>query len=73
MEANNKQSVDELVNIALNNFDTFCVLFGADKQRAKICLLRSQGKSYGQIAVMLRITKDAVRGMHRRNCGRKQP
>lgn len=68
-----EQLNNEMLEIALRNFDEFCQLTGFDVLHAYVCLLKTKGKSYGQIAVMLKKSRDQIRGIHRRNCGCIQP
>lgn len=65
----NQKLNDELLKIAEEDFNTFCVITGLDITRAYVCLLRQQGKSYGEIAMKLNITRDKVIGLYKRNCG----
>jgi hypothetical protein len=51
----------KLQEIALMNWKQFSSLIGEDAMRAaKICLLRQNGKSYGEIQQKLGITKAQV-------------
>ncbi len=59
----------ELLEMALANFTEFCRLMNFDETRAQICLLKSKGKSYGQIANALGKSRDHVIGVFKRNCG----
>lgn len=60
----------KLQEIAKNNWQQFVEMVGEDAVTvAKICLLRREGKSYGQISVKLGITERQV-GY---NCGKCEP
>lgn len=51
-----------MIDIATKNWQQFVALVGPDAiLRAKICLLRKQNLSYGQIQAKLNVTKDQVR------------
>ena len=49
-----------LQELALLNWELFCTYTGVNIQQAQVCLLRSQGRSLGQIAVKLSLKKRAV-------------
>lgn len=52
----------QLQDIATQNWDQFVAIIGPDAiTTAKICLLRQQGKSYGEISVKLSITEKKAR------------
>lgn len=59
---------EELLKIAEDDFSTFCSIVGLSIEHAYVCLLRQQGKSYGEIAIKLKMTKAKVRGIYVRNC-----
>jgi hypothetical protein len=41
-----------LQTLSLYDWKTFCLLVGEDNiEKAKICILRSRGKSFGQISI----------------------
>ena len=63
---------DELLNMALSNFEEFAKQTGFDMARAHICLLKSKGKSYAQIAIILKKSRPQVIGIYKRNCNCKQ-
>lgn len=65
--------LDQLLQLAMEDFSNFCEITNFDTERAYICMLRTKGKSYGQIAVILNKSKDQVRGIIRRNCGCVRP
>lgn len=51
-----------LKDIAINNWDSFSNLIGQEAiLAAKVCLLRSEGKSYSQISIKLSITESQAR------------
>ena len=67
-----KKLNEEALKMALENFDLFCQVTGYDATRAHVCLLKSKGKSYGQIALILGKTRAQVIGIFIRNCNCKQ-
>lgn len=69
----NEKLNEELLQIANQDINTFFVIAGVDITRAYVCLLRQQGKSYGEIAMKLNISRDSVIGLYKRNCGCTQP
>lgn len=52
---------NRLLSYALSDFEGFCKLPGIDTKAASVCLLRMEGKTYGQIASMMSISKSKVR------------
>lgn len=50
----------ELKQLAVKQFELFCLIAGVDKEQAYACIERSKGKSYGRIAKVLGISKQAV-------------
>ena len=78
MMTKNKQSIqselhDEMLKIALRDFDEFCMITQFDITRAYICMLKAKGKSYAQIGVCLGKSRSAVIGIYKRNCVCIQP
>lgn len=65
--------LDQLLQLAIEDFSNFCEITNFDTERAYICMLRKKGKSYGQISVMMNKSKDQIRGIIRRNCGCIRP
>ena len=52
----------ELKELAIENWEEFVSLIGPDALvSAKVCHLRKVGKSYGQIAAKLKLSKKQVR------------
>lgn len=49
-----------LQEYALTNWRSFCELPGIDTRRATVCMLRKEGKTYGQIANTMSISKSTV-------------
>ncbi len=63
MELNEKkiEKLDgELMQLALERFDFFCSIAGIDKVQAFVCIERTKGRSYGEIAVDLNTTRSNV-------------
>lgn len=58
----------ELLDMAMQDFEAFCLVAGVDLTRAYVCILKSKGKSYAQIAIMLGVTRDQVIKMYHRKC-----
>lgn len=59
----------ELQQLAATDWPTFCNLIGLDSiANAKVCLLKSRGKSLNQISVKTRKTVDAVRWTIKNKC-----
>ena len=56
-----EQKLDEkLKELAKKNFDLFCIITSVDKIQAFVCMENQEGKSYGQIAQVLGISREAV-------------
>jgi hypothetical protein len=49
-----------LLDIALNNFELFCLIAGVDKERAFICLEKRGGKSVRQIQIATGIPRSTI-------------
>lgn len=60
---------EALLEVAVQNFEEFCALTKFDATRAYVCLLKTKGLSYQQIANKLNMSRDEVRGIYRRRCG----
>jgi uncharacterized protein YerC len=45
---------------ALSNWTSFCTLPGIDIKRATVCMLRLEGKTYGQISNIMGMSKSTV-------------
>lgn len=53
---------NKLKNIANTDWEAFTAIVGSDAiMAAKICILRSEGKSYSQISIKLKITEAQAR------------
>lgn len=50
----------ELQELALLNFEKFCVISGVDKKQALICIYREKGLSLKQISIALGIPRTTV-------------
>lgn len=55
-----KELDEKLLKLTVDNFERFCIITGVDKIRAYICLEKQKGKSFGEIAQILGISKQAV-------------
>jgi hypothetical protein len=61
---------EKLREMAINNWEQFVQLVGQDAiVRAKSCMLRSHGRSYGEISIALGISYNSARERIRYNCG----
>lgn len=59
----------ELQELAKNDWEKFVSLVGKDAIiSAKICILRSENKSYGEISVRLEVHRQTVASHVKRSC-----
>jgi len=49
------------LEMALNDFDTFCSYAAVDKTQLSVCILRNKGLSLGQIGLKLEIPRSTVK------------
>lgn len=50
----------ELQELALLNFEKFCIISGVDKRQALICIYREKGLSLKQISLKLGVPRTTV-------------
>ena len=60
------QYKNKALEMAINDFETFCNYTGVNQIQFKVCFERSKGKSLMQIALKLEIPKTTVKN----NCDR---
>jgi len=61
LSKNKEQELDKkLVELAVTNFEEFCLIASVDKIQAYVCIEKSKGKSSGTIAITLGVSPQAV-------------